>query len=92
MSRKNVWRRIGRFEVKRVSGRYSDGSLDGRDVLWIRGPKGSNGRSVAYCTTSYDAPHGPARLGLDTYYPAGSRCDAVATAKAMLRHVRESRP
>jgi hypothetical protein len=88
MSRKNKWRKVGAFEVRRESGRYYDGSLDGRDVLWIRGPKGCNGRRVAYCTTDYGAPHGPAQLGLGVYFPPESRRDAIAVAKALLKHVR----
>ena len=90
MSLKNKWRRIGsRFEVRRVSGRYHDGTLDGRDVLWIRSHKVQGvGRAIAWCDTDYDKPQGRARLGLSLYYPAQSNRDAIATGKAMLRHVR----
>ena len=90
MSLKNRWRRIGAFEVRRESGRYSDGSLDGRDMLWIRGPKGKNGRRVAWCETPYENRHGAARLGLGVYLPIGSRGDAIAVAKALLRYVRNA--
>ena len=54
MSRKNVWRRRGRLEFKRVTGRYSDGTLGDWDVLWIRTAKGRKGcRGVSFCDTSF---------------------------------------
>lgn len=76
MSRKNVWRRRGRLEFKRATGRYSDGTLGDWDVLWVRTAKGPHGRGVAYCDHSaseglsaglgcylYPRPLNPATLG-----------------------------
>lgn len=34
--RLNKWRTRGRFQFQRVSGRYSDGTPDGREILYIR--------------------------------------------------------
>jgi len=91
MSRKNKWRRIGVFEIQRVSGRYSDNSLDGRDILWLRSPKIKGaGRAVAYCCTAYRRSPLPDSiwLGLGVYLPAGVQKNPITVAKAMLRDVR----
>ncbi len=35
-SRKNKWRKRGRLEFRRESGRYHDGTQTGQDVLYVR--------------------------------------------------------
>lgn len=36
--RKNKWRTVGRFQFRRETKRFSDGTPEGHDILWIRIP------------------------------------------------------
>jgi hypothetical protein len=64
MLRKNKWRRAGRFEFRRESGRYSDGTPDGRDVLFVR----IKGVACCYASTPYPESEG---LSARIYYNDG---------------------
>lgn len=46
-------RRVGKLEFYTERGTYSDGTPDGRVILWIRSPKTKDGRHVAYICTPY---------------------------------------
>jgi hypothetical protein len=75
VSRKNTWRSSGRFQFRRESGRYSDGTLDGRDILYVRI------KGVGCCFASTPYPENP-KLG--TAYNDGGlyfSADPVRAAK-----------
>ena len=79
-SRKNVWRRRGRFEFRRETARLSDGTPWG-DTLWIRSvaKHRERGRAIAYVSDRKEGRG--AELGLGVYHKPESRRDAVACAK-----------
>ena len=87
MSTKNKWRKRGKLEFKRVTGRYYDGSLAEYDVLWVRTPKGHNGRGVAYCILPHDTKWygGKVTSGLGMYLTDGREHNPVAIGRAMRR-------
>lgn len=81
--RLNVRRRAGRFEFLRESGRYSDGTPDGREILYVR----IKGVAAAYASTPYPESTG---LCARTSYNAGhyfSAAGPVMAAKEFRRYL-----